>query len=237
MAEPVIRNLPLPEVGVEDVLRAEGNDGQHPPRQSIVDLYEDVLAESTTLVEPRAIWTEVEVEGAGRNELRLKGGLRLTSRLLVKCAGSAEKLLIFVMTIGAKIDEQISLYQQSGNISRAYVLDSVGSTFIALGSSMALSGMEKKCLELGLKTSIPLGPGHSYWKRIEDQQVLFRIAQPERIGLSLNDSNLMLPRKSVSMVMGVGNDLPEHNGQKHCDFCTLRGNCPMNKVVSGAKMG
>lgn len=43
--------------------------------------------------------------------------------------------------------------------------------------------------------------------------------------------NLMLPRKSVSMVMGVGHDLPGHKGQTHCDFCTLQGNCPMNKVI------
>ncbi|KLU59666.1 vitamin B12 dependent methionine synthase, activation domain [Peptococcaceae bacterium CEB3] len=141
---------------------------------------------------------------------------------------------MFVMTAGIKIDEKIAFYQENDDLSRAYVLDSVGSAAIALASSEALGRMEKDYAEQGLRTSIPLGPGHSYWKRLEDQQVLFQILQPERIGVTLNSSNLMLPKKSVSMVMGVGKELPEHEeGQKHCDFCALRGNCSMSRVVSG----
>lgn len=204
------------------------------PRQNILDLYEDVLAETAALLEPKAIWTEIEVEGAAEDALLLRGGFRLGSRLLVKCAGAAEKLLIFVMTVGPKIDEKIAMYQENDDLTRAYVLDSVGSAAIALASSEALGRLEKDYAERGLRTSIPLGPGHSYWKRLEDQKVLFQILQPERIGITLNGSDLMLPRKSVSMVMGAGKQLPEHEeGQKHCDFCALRGNCSMSRVVSG----
>jgi len=36
-----------------------------------------------------------------------------------------------------------------------------------------------------LKTTFPMGPGHSYWKGLEDMQVIFHYLQAERIGLLL----------------------------------------------------
>ncbi|KLU59665.1 hypothetical protein CEB3_c37970 [Peptococcaceae bacterium CEB3] len=75
MAETVIRSLPLPKIRVEDILRAEENDSARSPRQSILALYEDVLLEAATLLEPKALWKETEVEGAGEDKLYLRGGI------------------------------------------------------------------------------------------------------------------------------------------------------------------
>lgn len=233
MAEPTVWELTVPEVTVEDILRSEGVDyRKHPPRPGMVDLHRRILAEASALVQPKAIWTEVEVTGAGDKELCLQDGLKLTSRLLAKMAGSAEKLILFAMTIGSAIEEQISSYQRAEKMSRAFALDAAGSTMIAMGSSLALSRIEEIYHREGLKTTFPMGPGHSYWKGLDDQQIIFYYLQPERIGLHLNDSNLIIPRKSVSMVLGVGHNLPELNGRTHCDFCTLRRNCHMTKVVA-----
>lgn len=235
MAEPTIMDIPWPTVRVEDVLRAEGNgeSGRRPLRPSVRELYESVLQEVAALAVPKAIWTEVGIEGVEKDRLFLEGGYSLTSRLLVQLAGPAEKLVLYVMTLGAELDAQIALYQQEGKMTRALAIDSAGSAAIGLGSVKAISDVERKYLALSLETSIPLGPGHSYWPKLDDQRTIFEILQPERIGIRLSDSNLMLPRKSVSMVLAVGINLPTTNGKTHCDYCSYRSNCPMNQVLTG----
>ena len=232
MAESVIWELTLPEVTLDDIFRAEGADySGRPPHPSILKMHHRILADAATLVRPKAIWSEFEVTGAGKQELYLKGGYQLTSKLLAKMVGPAEKLLLFAMTIVPELEERVAFYQRAGKMSEAFVLDTAGSTFAALGSSEALGSLEKHYHGEGLKTTFPMGPGHSYWQGLNDQQIIFSLLRAELIGLKLNDSNLIIPRKSVSMVMGVGHNLPELNGRTHCDFCSLRRNCQMNNVI------
>lgn len=253
MAEPTIVDIPFPTLGVEDVLRAEGygvNTGGTGVkgdkgdkgadgslrlllRPGVRELYEHVLREVAALAVPKAIWTEVGIEGVEQDRVFLEGGYCLNSRLLSQLAGPAEKLVLHVMTLGGELDAKIARYQQEGKMTRALAMDSAGSAAIGLGGLKAVGDVERKYQALGLETSIPLGPGHSYWPKLDDQRTIFEILQPERIGITLSDSNLMLPRKSVSMVLAIGANLPAAKGKTHCDYCSYRPNCPMNRVMAG----
>jgi len=228
MNEPVIRNLTLPEVTVEDILRAEGaNTSKRPVRQRIIELYEGALKEALTLAQPKAIWVDSEITGYSETELRIPGGT-LKSKLLARMAGPGQKLVLFAMTIGSAVDEQISAYQRANNMSSALALDETASTLVSKGTAAELGKIEENYRREGLKTTFPMGPGHSYWQGLEDLEDIFDILKPELIGISLNESNLMQPRKSVCMVMGVGDNLPTVNGKTHCDFCSLKKSCHLS---------
>ena len=102
---------------------------------------------------------------------------------------------------------------------------------MAKTATISMSRVEDVYHREGMKTTFPMGPGHSYWKGLEDMRVIFHFLRAERIGLHLNDSNLIIPRKSVAMVMGVGCDLPDFKGKTHCNFCSLHTTCPMSQAV------
>ncbi len=62
---------------------------------------------------------------------------------------------------------------------------------------------ETKALTGELMASSPLSPGMPGFAILEQWQV-FQLVSAEEIGVSLTSSGIMVPRKSVSMVIGIG---------------------------------
>lgn len=232
MSEPEIWEIPIPEITLDEVFKAEGADySQRPPHPRTVKLHNQIIEEASSLVRPIAIWVEVDVIGTGVGELLLEDGFKFSSNLLPKVAGTAEKMLLISTTIGTAIEDRLTEYKEAGKMSEAYALDACATSYVAKTATIAISRVEEEYHREGLKTTFPMGPGHSYWKGLEDMRVIFHFLRAERIGIHLNDSNLIIPRKSVAMVMGVGHDLPEFKGKTHCNFCSLQTTCPMSQAT------
>jgi hypothetical protein len=229
MTEPKIWEITLPDVTVEDLFQAEGADySKRPPRPSTVELHRQLLAEATALVRPTVIWREVDILGAREQELFLEEGQKLTSGLLVRVAGTADKLFIFAMTVGSALDDREDYYSKAGKTLEAFALSAAGTAYIVKSSSSLMDKIKEHYRNAGLKTTFPMGPGHSYWRSLEDMQTIFHFLKAEQIGLRLTDLNLMMPRKSIAMVAGVGRNLPDFKGKTHCDFCSLLKKCQLS---------
>jgi len=233
MAEARLFEVSMPEVTLQDLFTAQGADySKRPPRPGITDLNLRVLEEAKGLVRPLIIWQEVKVLGAGEQEIYLENELTMRGGLLPKVIGSAESAVLFAMTIGSTIDQRVKDYTDQGQTLEAFILDSAGSAILAKVANTALTEIAETYKAKQLSTTFPLGPGHSYWKGLEDVRSIINFLKGEQIGISLTDSNLMLPKKSIAMVMGIGSNLPDFSGKTHCDFCHLKGNCNMRTLSS-----
>jgi hypothetical protein len=71
-------------------------------------------------------------------------------------------------------------------------------------------------------TSIPFSPGEPDWP-LEGQRELFDLVPAEEIGVTLADTFLMRPLKSLSLVVGMGENLSA--GSSPCEFCSLSQVC------------
>lgn len=222
-----VLELELPDVTIDDIFQAQGSFyGDRTPSPSIVALHRSILEETVALARPVMVWRDINIAKVEGAELFLEGGHKLTSRLLVKIASQGEKLVLFMVTIGSAIDERVEAYMKDHKIGHAFALDAAGSAFVAKSAAAAEELVTKEFFP-GQKTTFPLGPGHSYWQKLDDLRTIHQLANGELIGISLTETNLMLPKKSVAMTIGVGNNLPDLEGKIHCDFCTLQKNCQM----------
>jgi hypothetical protein len=202
------------------------------PRKGIIDLNLRILEEGKTLVQPMAIWQEVNVLGVAEQEVFLENGPTLRGSLLPRVLGSAESVILFAMTVGSTIDQRVKNYSDQGQTLEAFILDSVGSAIMVKVANSAISEITETYKTKHLGTTFSLGPGHSYWKGLEDVRTIISFLKGEQIGITLTDSNLMLPKKSIAMVMGIGSNLPDFSGKTHCDFCHLKVNCNMRNLSS-----
>ena len=74
----------------------------------------------------------------------------------------------------------------------------------------------------GSRTGMRASPGQEGWP-IQQQRVFFGLLPAEEIGVRLTTSCLMLPRKSISFVIGLGPDM--RADAVACDFCSKRERC------------
>lgn len=231
--ESKIWEIALPDVTLKDLFQAEGADySKRPPRPSTVESHRRILAEATALVRPTMIWREVELLGAGEQELFLEQGQKLNSKLLVRVAGTANKLIFFAMTLGSALDDREDYYKKAGKTLEAFALNATGTAYIVKSGISAMDKIKEYCHNAGMRTTFPMGPGHSYWSSFDDIQTIFHFLKPGQIDLRLTDSNIMIPRKSIAMVLGVGrNNLPDFKGKTHCDFCSLQKKCHISHLA------
>jgi hypothetical protein len=75
-----------------------------------------------------------------------------------------------------------------------------------------------------LHASASLSPGESEWS-VAEQAVIFSLVDAREIGVTLNESMVMSPVKSLSMMIGVGPGPLGVEGASNCDFCTIRERC------------
>ena len=74
---------------------------------------------------------------------------------------------------------------------------------------------------------IPLNPGMIGWPLLEGQQQIFALVDTRSIGVSLHDSGLMEPVKSISLVVGLGRELGQAG--RPCDYCAMHALCRYGK--------
>jgi hypothetical protein len=206
------------------VLRGQGADPavirQRRPR--LVEIAERAVAAGSALIDPIAIYRTLLVTSVKHQQLILAGGAQLTGSLLVDQLAPAQSLALIVCTIGSRLDERISALMAS-DPALALALDGYGSVATeALGAAVC-HRLEEAAAQRQHCASVPLNPGMIGWPVDVGQPQIFSLLDTDAIGVTLNDSAQMIPRKSASMVLGFA-PTPFMAGQV-CDFCALRNTC------------
>lgn len=132
-----------------------------------------------------------------------------------------EKAILMCATLGADIDKLIRISQIS-DMAKAVVLDSF--------SSVAVEQVCNKVDEIiaekydGYYMTFRFSPGYGDYPLSLQQDFLRMLDAPRKIGLTTNDSFLLMPSKSVTAVMGLSKN-PIERKKRGCAVCNMRGKC------------
>lgn len=130
------------------------------------------------------------------NEIDL-GFAKTDSSALKKTLGECEKIILFCATTGIEIDRAIKKYSE--------ISPSKSLVFQAIGAQQVESLCDKFCEEMKKAFVITprFSPGYGDLP-IEIQQNIFSVLDcPKSIGVTLNNSMLMTPSKSVTAIIGI----------------------------------
>jgi len=220
---PQITNI-QPEIDVDAVIRGQGADPAiiRQRRPALVKLAEQALEEALPLVEACVVYREYAVQGVTHERLLLNGGHRLTGKLLVQHLSQAQRVYVILCSIGTSVEQYASeMWASSALYSLA--LDGVGSAAVEALANAACRHFEDQVAGLGWRASIPLSPGMIEWPVGEGQPQIFNLLDGETLGVELTPSMIMLPRKTLTMVLGAGPEMS--TGGRTCDYCSLREVC------------
>lgn len=139
---------------------------------------------------------------------------------------NAGSLALFVSTAGAEITEYSRNLSEIGDPLSGYIFDVLGSVTVAKATDKTLQALEKEMQKPGLKISDSFSPGYCEWS-VAEQQKLFSLLPENFCGVTLSESSLMWPIKSVSGMVAIGRDI-EHKGYQ-CYWCTDK-DCIYGKI-------
>lgn len=211
-------------ITVDAVLRGQGADPDiiriRSPR--LINIAEEALAESIDLLEPEVLVRELEVTGFTHEKLQLYDDKNITGPLVSGHLAGAKFVSIAVCTVGSRIDKYASEVMED-DIVKGLAVDGVGSAAVEALANAVCREIELDAAERGFESTIPLSPGMIGWGVEEGQPLIFNLVDPSEIHVELTPSYLMVPRKSLSMIIGIGPGI--NSGERICDYCAMRATC------------
>ena len=203
------KNYPTPEWNERECLRYAGTTPQYISAEER-ELFDACLLEAENKLTYKVCWGRFPVK-RGENSLDF-GFLQTDSKALMKNLEGCEEVIVFAATIGLEIDRLIRRYT---SLSPAKAL-----FFQAIGAERIENLCDAFCDELkenGLQLRPRFSPGYGDLP-LELQKDVFRVLDcPRKIGLSLNESLLMSPSKSVTAIIGIGGRAEEEKNK--CSAC------------------
>ena len=217
------------DLDVDQVLRAQAaNPTVIRSRQpDLVQVADQALREGLRLISPKVLYETKPVARVGHEWLELRGGLKLAGRSLCNHLVHAEDVVVVLATIGSGIDVRSRALFGVDPVY-ALALDAVGVAALDALTALVLQTLRDEADARGSKVGIPLSPGIDGWPVEVGQPQLFGLLAGEKIGVRLTEAHMMIPFKSVTMIIGVGRSMDDQGIA--CDVCVARVHCRYRKV-------
>ena len=192
----VLKDVPLP-FRIDEALAVGGMSRVADRIPNLSSL----LGECGSLIRPAAAYTYVKIKETSDGGILMEDGKVFSSKKLAEELKCATEIAPFVTTIGPDLERRVTSIAQS-RLLDSWVLDNLGTYALRLLNRHL---EEKIAAEKGWKIS-KFNPGSTPSWELEQQEVLFSIFSKGKIkdalGVILTDKFVMMPRKSISGIMG-----------------------------------
>lgn len=176
--------------------------------EKVLQLIQESFLELEKIANPRCVYRIFEISFPSSDCVSL-GNLNIESRNLVKNLSGCKEAVLLGATLGTEVDRQIHKYEVL-HITKAVVLQACATAYLEeyLDDWQKTSGYKRA----------RFSPGYGDFS-ISFQKELLRILDTSKqIGLSVTEGYMLTPTKSVTAVIGVGNE-KENCEQEKCQKC------------------
>ena len=138
-----------------------------------------------------------------RTDAGLDLGFALThSRDLSRALLGCERILLFGATVGVGLDRLLSRYAALSP-ARALILDAMGTAHVEALCDTFCAEMAQRYAQEGCVLRSRFSPGYGDLPLALQKEVFSALDLSRRIGITLNESLLMTPAKSVTAIVGI----------------------------------
>ena len=172
-------------------------------------------------------WPVAEVTPEG---IELANGSRLRAPLAFDYFRGATQLGIGVCTLGGTLEKHVAESFESRDRLRGVLLDEIGTLALYQLSDRLDERMQEDAALLGLDISGILNPGDDGFD-LSEHGLLLSLSGGAEIGLSVTMLGMLRPQKSISLVVGLGEDMPKWNPADRCERCKMKDRCPNRRSL------
>ncbi|CUH95777.1 hypothetical protein P22_1857 [Propionispora sp. 2/2-37] len=197
------------------------------PNQLVVN----ACMEAHVLAEPKGIW-EIYPYDADLETILAEQPCRLQGEKIIAHLEHCSQVAVLAVTIGEELEKLVSHHFSKGNYTAGLLLDAAGTTAVEETADQLSALIAQHAAKQGYDTTFRFSPGYGGWD-ITVQPAILQLIQAHRIGITTTDTCMLVPRKSVTAVIGLTphqNQLmvPTMGKTEGCSTCTQL-NCQSRK--------
>ncbi len=161
------------------------------------------------------ILTEDLVPRADRLTMDIAGKRFSTGKIISARLRNASQAAVFLCTLG----EYRSAQSNPPDPLESYISDMIASEAVEKAMDLIQKLLKNDMGKMALNTTNRYSPGYCGWP-IDDQHTLFSLLPKNFCGVTLTNSALMIPEKSVSGVIGIGKNVKKVGYT--CQICDMK---------------
>ncbi len=170
---------------------------------------------------------DISLPGGRSDGVIIGSRLFRTGPIVMTQLGKASKGALFVCTLGPLMEIWARRLLKSNDPALGYIADVAASVTVEAATDRLQAHIAEQMHSRGLKITNRYSPGYCKWS-VSEQHLLFSLLPDGFCGVTLSESALMSPIKSVSGVIGVGREVRRRKyicdrcGVKDCTYRAMR---------------
>lgn len=184
----------------------------------ILDRFEPIVREK---LRPAMVWKAVDVRTDGA--VYLSGMARpLEGEDIKRHLKGCDRAVVFAVTVSAEADKLIRQLSVT-NMAESLAVDCLCSTAVEQACDIAEREIFSQ-LRVSYRTW-RFSPGYGDLSVSIQGDILTLLNAQRRIGLTVTESNLLVPSKSVTAIIGVSENPIERGKKRGCESCKMSDSC------------
>ena len=214
----VVRDQIDIEIDRKNIYCRIGYSADGEPSARIASLIEEYVDNATQLIEPSCSYVIRGIEQVQGFSVLIEDSIVLRSQIIAHLLEQCERVALFVVTIGDRLEEMVHQLSDDGFIVEAYALDAIGSSAVEKLAECVQDRIGEVAHAHGLCISRRFSPGYCDWD-ISQQEMLFQAMNGDQSGVHLSQEFLMTPQKSISGIIGMGPCIDSVRNYNPCRTC------------------
>lgn len=196
------------------------------PDEHIIELIQKMVEEISVFCKPQAGFVIKEGLLKNDNYLVLENQSIKVGTVITKYLQKCTQFAVFIATAGMEFDDYCNRFKTEGDILSDFFAYSIGTEIAEAMVRYISKRIFDEAAEMNLNYTHSYSPGYCSW-HVREQKNLFKIMPEKPCGVLLNESNLMFPEKSVSGIIGLGENI--QTTAHSCEICSMI-NCFKRKI-------
>lgn len=209
-----------------EILRYLGYRGHEIP-PDIDALTDELIKKALDVCNPMFTYMISDIEDTPSG-LHLAGtSITLTGQDIYNHLNGAKKCITLACTLGMRFETEL-LKLQAKSLTQSVIFDSVGTAFIEEVADRAEETLLLPFKKEGYFSKFRYSPGYGDLPIELQSSIINSLQCQKKIGLTVTDTNILIPRKSVTAFIGIF-DSPQEKTKSKCELCSARETCKMRK--------
>ena len=188
------------------------------PDTHFVDMVQQMLLEISEFCKPMVGYCINEGIMPDNRFLVINNQHIKAGQIITKYLHNCSHFAVFVVTAGTEFDDYCNRLKANGDIVSEFIAYSIGTEIAEAAVRFVSTKISNDATAMNMGYTHSYSPGYCSW-HVREQENLFKIMPEKPCGITLNESNLMSPEKSVSGVIGLGENVQQT--AHSCEICGM----------------
>ena len=164
-------------------------------------LIEHACLEAQLLSQAKGIW-QIYDYNHSTHTIEAEVPANIKGKVVQRHLQNATKIIVLAVTIGEDIENAVTNHFKANNYTHSILLDAAATTAVEMAADTMEKTIKQYIEAKGYQTIMRFSPGYGDWD-ITFQPEMLRLSSAQEIGITLTSSMMLIPRKSVTAVIGL----------------------------------